>query len=53
MPHLRHLCIKGNAEDSKYAEDEIDRRGGDFKIPEGRAVSTEGIESLAAEGMPL
>eukprot|EP00966_Prymnesium_polylepis_P058993 1367601-Prymnesium_polylepis.2 len=48
---LMHLCIKGTGDDSKYAEAEIDRREGAYNIPNGRDLSMEGVQALAAAGM--
>ena len=49
---LMHLCINGNEHDARCAEGEIDRRGGDNNVQPGQSLTTEGVQALAAAGMP-
>jgi hypothetical protein len=49
---LMHLCLNGNEHDARYAESEIDRRAGDKSVQPGQILTAEGVEVLAAAGMP-
>merc|ERR1719291_1152887 len=50
---LMHLCIHGSGQDSKNADDEMSRRAGDFNVQAGLALTMEGVQVLAAAGMPV